>query len=289
MSFASISVVIPYYNEAAYIGETLRSLLTQSRPPDQIILVDNASTDASTAVCRSVLRELPHPSVLFLHEDRPGKVHALETGCARVACELTALCDADVVYPSHYVGLVLDLFAAEAAACAVGNLRARRLVAVMAQIVERPPAESPKVAAKIRDTVFWSRLLRGKCFTGGAGQTFRTEALRRAGGFSAARWNYVLLDHEIMNRMRREGRSAYHPDLWVLHTDRRKDRGGVRWSLPDRILYRYTPDFMGDWFFYRWLAPRLERRRMTQLSLRVQPWARETVLMRTSASEITQS
>jgi glycosyltransferase involved in cell wall biosynthesis len=257
-----LSVVIPYYNEAAYIGETLRSLLTQSRPPDQIILVDNASVDGSEAVCRATLAGSPHPSVLFLREARPGKVHALETACARVDCEYTALCDADIAYPPHYLALAEELFASEPP----------DTVAVMGQVVERSPVEFPEVAAKLRRTVFWSRVLTGKCLTGGAGQIFRTRALRRAGGFSAARWNYVLLDHEIMNRMRRQGRSLYHADLWVLHSDRRKDRGGVRWGLFDRLLYRYTPDFMGDWFFHRWLAPRFERRRMTHLNLRAQPW-----------------
>jgi glycosyltransferase involved in cell wall biosynthesis len=260
---ATLTVVIPYYNEAGFIGETLRSLLAQSRPPDQIILVDNASADGSEAVCRAVLAGTPHPAVLFLREERPGKAHALETGCGRAAGAFIALCDADVAYPPHYLGLALDLFAAAP----------KDTVAVMAQVVEKNPAACAETRGKLRRTVWWSRLLPGKCFTGGAGQIFRAEALRRAGGFSAARWNYVLLDHEIMNRMRRQGRSLYHADLWLLHSDRRKDRGGVRWGLLDRILYRYTPGFLGDWFFYRWLGPRFARRRMTQLNLRVQPWA----------------
>ena len=71
----------------------------------------------------------------------------------------------------------------------------------------------------------------------------------RAGGFSAARWNYVLMDHEIMNRMQRQGPSVYHEELWCLHSDRRRDRRDVRWNLLDRLLYRYLPAALGDWFY----------------------------------------
>jgi glycosyltransferase involved in cell wall biosynthesis len=259
---ASVAVVLPYYNEARFIGATLRSLLAQARRPDQIILVDNASTDGTTGICREVLGAALDIDVRYLHDPRPGKVNALETGCAAVTCDFVALCDADVSYPPHHLERALGLFAESGSG----------VVAVMAQIVSRSPADCAKTRETLRRNVFWSRRLPGKCFTGGAGQIFRVDALRRAGEFSAARWDCVLLDHEIMNRMRRQGRSLYHEDMWVLHSDRRADRRGVRWGLADRILYRYTPDFLGDWFFYRWLAPRLRRRGMTHLNLRLQPW-----------------
>lgn len=259
---ASVAIVLPYYNEARFIGATLRSLLTQSRRPDQIILVDNASTDGTTALCREILGAALDIEVRYLHDPRPGKVNALETGCAAVTCDFVALCDADVIYPPHHLERAVSLFAESGSGT----------VAVMAQIVSRSPADCAKTRGVLRRNVFWSQRLPGKCFTGGAGQVFRVDALRRAGGFSAGCWDCVLLDHEIMNRMRRQGRSLYHEDMWVLHSDRRSDRRGVRWGLADRLLYRYTPNFLGDWFFYRWLAPRLRRRGMTHLNLRLQPW-----------------
>lgn len=260
----AISVVIPYYNEAGYIGATLRSLLTQTRPPDEIILVDNASTDGSEAVCRAVLAESPHPRVKFLRDDRPGKVNALETGCAAVGSGFTALCDADMVYPAHYLEAAARLFAEAPPDTA----------AVMAVYVESSPRDSAAARARVRRIVRASRAHPGKCLTGGGGQIFRTRVLHEAGGFSAAQWNYVLMDHEIVHRVHKAGgRSLYHDDMWVLHTDRRKDRRDVRWALLDRILYRYTPAFLGDWFFYWYLMPRFHGKRMFGLNLRRQPWA----------------
>ena len=46
----SISVIIPCYNRAALVGETLQNLLGQSLPPHEIIVVDDGSTDGSAEV-----------------------------------------------------------------------------------------------------------------------------------------------------------------------------------------------------------------------------------------------
>lgn len=48
-----ISVIIPVYNRAALVGETIRSLLVQSLPPAEVIVVDDGSTDDSAAVAEA--------------------------------------------------------------------------------------------------------------------------------------------------------------------------------------------------------------------------------------------
>jgi hypothetical protein len=55
---------------------------------------------------------------------------------------------------------------------------------------------------------------------------------------------------------------------------RRPDDPGVRWSLPERLLYHVTPYGLKGWFFYRFLARRFEARRMKQTNYRAQPWAK---------------
>jgi len=261
MRKGACTVLLPYYNESGFIGETLRSLLRQTRLPDQIILVDNASTDGSESVCRQVVEEAGYRDCVFLREEKPGKIYALEAGSRLVEGEFVATCDADILYPPHYLELAIGLFRSSTP----------RIVAVMGQYLERRP-DDLETRKQLRKTVALSKIFTGKCFAGGAGQTFRTETLLKAGGFSADIWEYVLLDHEIMHRVLKYGRSLYHEDLWILHTNRRSDRSRVRWTLWDRLLYRYTPHLLGDWYFYRYLAPRFARRKMHQLNLRHQPW-----------------
>src|SRR5438477_11740663 len=60
-----LTVIIAAYNEAEFVGGTIRSLLAQTVPPDQIILVDDGSTDGTGDAGRragiTVLRP-PHHS-----------------------------------------------------------------------------------------------------------------------------------------------------------------------------------------------------------------------------------
>jgi N-acetylglucosaminyl-diphospho-decaprenol L-rhamnosyltransferase len=48
----AVSVVIPNYNGASFIGSCLDALLAQERPPDDVLVVDNGSTDGSAAMLR---------------------------------------------------------------------------------------------------------------------------------------------------------------------------------------------------------------------------------------------
>jgi len=49
---ASVSIVIPCYNDAAWVGEAIQSCLDQSLQPHEIIVVDDGSTDSSVEVIR---------------------------------------------------------------------------------------------------------------------------------------------------------------------------------------------------------------------------------------------
>jgi hypothetical protein len=117
-----------------------------------------------------------------------------------------------------------------------------------------------------------SRLLSHQAHTGGFGQAFRTDAFRAAGGYSAAQWPYVLEDHEIMQRIFKQGRSRYARDLWCITSNRRKDRSAVNWTMGERLLYHGTPFALKDWFFYSFLKKRFEARALANANLREKSW-----------------
>lgn len=52
----TISVVIPAYNDAVMLEKVLAALTGQLRPADEIVVVDNASTDAAAQVAREAGR-----------------------------------------------------------------------------------------------------------------------------------------------------------------------------------------------------------------------------------------
>lgn len=258
------TVLIPYYNEAEYLEACLRSWLEQEEAPVRMILVDNGSTDGSAEIAAKMAAENPFVEWNLLEESTPGKVHAMKTGAPLIDTEYVAMCDADCWYPTHYLKLKKQLF----------EQGGEQVVAVMAQYTEGDPQSEENKAIR-RNVMKSARRFPTKCFTGGAGQTFRSVPFLDVGGFDPDIWAFTQLDHEIMHRLHTRGKSVYHPDLWVLHTDRRKDRSRVRWSLLDRMLYRYTPHSLGDWFFYSWLKKRHEKRKMSQLLLREQQWKQQ--------------
>jgi glycosyltransferase involved in cell wall biosynthesis len=71
----SISVVIPAYNHAQYIGRTLESLISQTRQAAEIIVVDDGSSDNTEHVLRSYTS-----SISYLRQENRGMGQALERG-----------------------------------------------------------------------------------------------------------------------------------------------------------------------------------------------------------------
>jgi glycosyltransferase involved in cell wall biosynthesis len=64
MSSAMLSVILPNYNHAGFIGRALEALLTQTLPADEIIIIDDASTDDSIAVIERFAAKTPSINVL---------------------------------------------------------------------------------------------------------------------------------------------------------------------------------------------------------------------------------
>ncbi len=257
----TFSIILPFYNEAGYLEQTLTCWLAQTRRPDQIILIDNGSTDGSPDIARRILAGVCNISIVYLQEPRPGKVHALETGCQAIAGEFAVMSDADTRYPPHYLQLCEQLFA-----------ETDEQTAVLMALPETDQPQARLSRYRRRYFITLHKLSKKHTLTGGYGQVFRTKALWKAGGFSEKHWPHVLMDHEIMYRIFKFGRSRYHMDLWCQSSQRRKNRRRVRWNLPERILYALTPHSLQGWFFYNFLNHRFSKRGLNHLRLREKPW-----------------
>src|SRR3712207_1908731 len=84
-----VSVVIPCYNQAHFLGEAIESVLAQSYPNVEIIVVDDGSTDATSEVARS------YPKVRLVRQENQGLSGARNAGLARSEGEYVVFLDAD--------------------------------------------------------------------------------------------------------------------------------------------------------------------------------------------------
>ena len=258
MSSPRWSVVVPVFNERAFLGRTLRSLAAQTAA-FRAIVVDNGSTDGCIGMARELARELGMDA-MFLEEARPGQVHALKRGIDAAATGFVAICDADTWYPPHYLETAARLFDRQGEGC----------VAVAACNLPERPGLPRRMALWHKLTA--ARLMPRQNHTSGACHCFRLSALRCAGGYDARIWPYVLKDHELMNRVLALGKQAYHRDLWCVPSQRRVDRAGVRWTLGERVLYHATPFGLKERFFRDFLAPRFAARGLADIALRKRAW-----------------
>jgi len=97
MSATTIGVVVPARNAAQTLERTLLSLLQQADPPDQIIVVDDASTDATAEiVARFKLRAIRARGA--------GPSGARNLGLEKLTTEYVAFLDADDSWPRNYLG-----------------------------------------------------------------------------------------------------------------------------------------------------------------------------------------
>jgi glycosyltransferase involved in cell wall biosynthesis len=91
-----VTVLMATFNRAGYVRESLESILGQSRPPAQIIVIDDGSTDDTKEVLRPYLSRIE-----YLHKENGGKASALNLGLPRVKTDYVWVFDDDDVALPH--------------------------------------------------------------------------------------------------------------------------------------------------------------------------------------------
>jgi hopene-associated glycosyltransferase HpnB len=210
-----VAIVIPARDEAALIGETVRSLLAQDYPgPLRIIVVDDASTDGTGATARQGWDVTDARRDLIVLEGQPrpsgwsGKLWAVAQGIVRADdAELLLLTDADILHdPRHVATLVAQAERADF-----------DLISEMVALACNTPAEHTHVPA----FVFFFQLLypfawvndplRGTAAAAGGTILIRRRALQRIGGIGAVH-GALIDDVALAAAVKRGGR------IWLGHT-----------------------------------------------------------------------
>ncbi|WP_421994065.1 glycosyltransferase family 2 protein [Roseococcus sp.] len=116
----SVSVVIPTYNRAYLLQETLEAVLGQTSPAAEVILVDDGSTDGTPE-----LVEASFGGRVIVHRiPNSGDLAARNHGMAAASGELVAFCDSDDLWDPEFLAEMQALWRAEARVVAgFGNFR----------------------------------------------------------------------------------------------------------------------------------------------------------------------
>jgi glycosyltransferase involved in cell wall biosynthesis len=206
----TISVIVCAHNEARYLPACLHSLLAQTRLPDEILVVNNASDDATREAAAGIA------GVRVVDEPRKGLVIARETGRQHARGDVLVYLDADCRAPLTWLERIEARFAADPALVALsgpyrfydwdwwGRLLIRAYDFTLA------PATQVLVKHLLRiGTVFY-----------GGNFAVRREALERIGGFDTS-IEFHGEDTNLGRRLFKVGKVGLFHDCF-LHTSARR-------------------------------------------------------------------
>jgi glycosyltransferase involved in cell wall biosynthesis len=102
-----VSVVIPTYNYARFVGATLTSILSQSFRSLDVVVIDDGSTDETPAVLEKFKQE---ERVTLYRQPNQGCIKTMNRGVSVSRGDFVAFCGSDDLWNPDHVKLLMDLF-----------------------------------------------------------------------------------------------------------------------------------------------------------------------------------
>ena len=164
-----ISVVIPLYNAEPYIGRCLDSVLRQSYKNIEIVIVDDASTDASLSVVQRYQTQYPSVTIIS-HKQNKGAMMSRKDGYTAATGECLMFVDADDTLPLDTVACLVAKQQETTADIVAGNVEKIYVDGHKERLVENLPTHATGVDMlealldeKVRRCL-WGRLYRTSLF-----------------------------------------------------------------------------------------------------------------------------
>lgn len=181
---ATVSAIMPNYNHGRLIPDAIAGLRAQTRPYDEIVVVDDGSTDDSIAVITRLAAEDPRIR-LIRHAQNQGAVAAMNTGLAAAHGDLVHFAAADDAFRPALVATLAPLLEAHPGAAFASAEVALVQAESGAMIGQRPPvrpAPTPRCFAPVEVAALLRRI---DNFIMTQAALFRRTAVLDAGGFDA--------------------------------------------------------------------------------------------------------
>src|SRR5262245_8940680 len=119
MTSPRLTVITPSLNQAAYLERTIRSVLDQSYPDLEYIVIDGGSSDGSV----DVLRRFETHLAFWVSEPDNGQAHAINKGLARASGDVIAYINSDDYFLPGAIGRALRPFASPSVLWTAGTCR----------------------------------------------------------------------------------------------------------------------------------------------------------------------
>jgi GT2 family glycosyltransferase len=208
-AWPQVSVVLPVYNGAATVGESIASILSQESVQLELIVVDDASTDQS----RDIVRSFDDSRIVHVELGKNrGLAGALNEGIAVARAAFVARQDQDDVSHPERLHRQLDFLSAHPEVVLLGS---------WADILE-PDAGSWTTVGKHRhpivDDEIRLRLLWNNPFVHSS-VVFRRSAFDLAGRYRLDRYENYPEDYDLWSRMASQGRLANLPAFLVAYRE----------------------------------------------------------------------
>lgn len=196
----SVSVLIAAYNEEKVIVKTVESILESDYPITEVLVVDDGSSDATSAVVEGLFAK--NERVRLITQENGGKASALNTALQFARSEIVVCVDADTELSKDAISLLIGHFANPKVGAVAGNVRvgnARNILTVW-QSIEYTASQNLDRRA--------FALVNGIPVVPGAIGAWRTKAVLDVGGYMT---DTLAEDMDLTWRLRRSG--------WKLETE----------------------------------------------------------------------
>lgn len=241
----SISVILPTYNRAHLIGETIQSLLEQTRMPDEILVIDDGSTDGTPEVLAR------HEGLRVVQTENKGKASALNLALSLISGDLVwVVDDDDLLLPHACMALSAPLEADQGLDFCAGRH-------IDFEVDERTGRKITRLPGYMRDSLpkqIFPDLLEG-CHVFQPGLMVRKRVYDAVGPFDASLVRSQ--DYEMILRIARHHRGMQLPEAVFLHREHRGRRGTAangfaaaensdRWAAFNRRVFTRLLDGLAD-------------------------------------------
>jgi glycosyltransferase involved in cell wall biosynthesis len=270
-----VSILTPSYNQAAFLEETIRSVLEQDYPHIEYLIVDGGSTDGSVEIIRhyaetGLTTSTPNGRRVdwWVSEPDRGQTDALNKGFAHARGEILAWLNSDDTYLPGAVSEAVEFLTTHPDVA---------MVYADANLIDEHGAVLGRFPARQTDL---RRMLRGSVHIPQQTTFFWARHWRQVGPLDPS--FQFAMDYDLWVRLAKFGPLTYHPRLWA---NFRLHGQGKSTTLDDRCypemlrVYRRTVQPRPAW---RWaispLALRWYLRRLAYawLPLRLRLWLRKS-------------